>query len=301
MRHRGRYRWSSAGEVKFGIASAIAAACLLTGCSGGSETAQPTGADPSTSSSSPTTPSTTTVASPTATTPTTSARPTSVSAVTLVCGNVDKDVEYEDHTVALAADGTPDYGDLWKQRLDCDAALGDLDPASQTVPVITPLQRAVVAAAKKIGYGESGDETDTDEAVLYSVYQYCGSNRSTDPYATMKEFSDSQVDELRLWMVLCPKHPQAKTWRAGIATSAKARQAEKNGTRIYDGTYNVPSAIKRGRFVVEDVENCYWETRDKAGRILANNFVLAAPRVEAVIGPSAVVFTAEGCGQWNRQ
>ena len=236
-------------------------------------------------------------ASPTSSTTTAS----SSTAVTLVCGNVDKDVEYENHVVALAADGTPNYSDLWKQRLDCDAALGDLDEASKTVPVITPLQRAVVAAAKKIGYEKSGDETDTDEAVLYSVYQYCGSNRSTDPYATMKDFSDSQIDELRLWMVLCPKHPQANNWRAGIAASANARRAEKNGTRVYDGTYNVPSQMKRGTFVVKDVKDCYWETRDSAGNIIANNFVVAAPRVVALVGGAAVVFTAEGCGEWNRQ
>jgi hypothetical protein len=219
----------------------------------------------------------------------------------LVCGNLDNDVEYEEHTVALAADGTPDYGDLWKQRLDCDASLGDLDEASQTVPVITTLQRGVVAAAKKIGYGEFENETETDEQILYSVYQYCGSNDPTDPYATMKDFSDGQVDELRLWMVLCPKHPQAKKWRSGIGASAEARKAEENGTRVYDGTYNVPSQMKRGTFVVRNVKDCYWETRDSAGNIIANNFVLAAPRVVAVVGGSAVVFTAEGCGEWNRE
>jgi len=59
--------------------------------------------------------------------------------------------------------------------------------------------------------------------------------------------------------------------------------------------------MKRGTFVVEDVENCYWETRNSSGDIVANNFVLAAPRVVAKVDRSAVVFTAEGCGQWNRQ
>lgn len=290
------------GEAKLGVVGAIAAAGLLAACGGTGAAAQATSdvAGPFTSTPAATLPAITT-ASSTATAPTSSAPPASVSSVTLICGNLDKDVDYEEHTVALAPDGTPDYGSLWQQRLGCDAGMGDLDEASQTVPVITPLQQAVAAAAQKIGYGEYENATDSDEQVLYSVYQYCGSNDPTDHYATSNDFSDSQVDELRLWMVLCPRHPQATKWRAGIAASAKARQAENNGTRVYDGTYKVPSEIKRGTFVVEDVENCYWETRNKAGRIIANDFVVAAPRVEAVIGSSAVVFTAEGCGQWNRQ
>ena len=81
----------------------------------------------------------------------------------------------------------------------------------------------------------------------------------------------------------------------------KSLAAQKNRTQFYDGTYDVPADIKRGTYVVKHVENCYWETRDRNGEIISNNFVLAAPRVVAKVSAAAVVFTAEGCGQWNRQ
>lgn len=161
--------------------------------------------------------------------------------------------------------------------------------------VVTPLQESVVTAAQAAGYTGSSSE------ILAQVYAFCASNDPNDAYATMTEYSDGQILELKTWLTLCPTHPQAAKWQAGIEESAKARAAESAGTRVYDGTYKVPEQIQRGTFVVVNVKNCYWETRDAKGNILDNNFVVAAPRVEATIGPKAVVFTAEGCGQWNRQ
>ena len=53
----------------------------------------------------------------------------------------------------------------------------------------------------------------------------------------------------------------------------------------------VPSEMKRGTFVATNVKDCYWETRDINGNILANNFVTAAPRVQAIVSTKAA-----GCG-----
>ena len=225
-----------------------------------------------------------------------------LSPVYLVCGNLDKEIDYTAQEVSVALDGTPDFRALWKQRFGCDTGMG-ADTVVDAVPVETPLQRAVVAQGRKIGYGDYGEESEkeSDEQVLYSVFEGCGWNEPDDYYVTSDDLSDGQVDEIRLWMLLCPKHPQAKQWRAAISSSASARQAEKSGDRVYDGTYKVPSEMRRGTFVVKEVKNCYWETRDSSGDIIANNFVLAAPRVVAKVGRAAVVFTAEGCGQWNRQ
>jgi len=55
-----------------------------------------------------------------------------------------------------------------------------------------------------------------------------------------------------------------------------------------------------GTYVVLDVEDCYWETLDSAGAITDNNFVSAAPRVEAIIRSSDFAFNSEGCGRWVR-
>jgi hypothetical protein len=217
-----------------------------------------------------------------------------------VCGNLDAGVDYTPHEIPVALDGTPDFTAVWRQHLGCDTSMGN-EAVEDAVAVETPLQRAVVALGRKIGYGDYGDESASDEQLLYSVMEGCGANEPGDYYATAEDLSESQIDEIRLWMTLCPKHPQAKKWRAAITSSTAARKAEKSGNRVYDGTYGVPSEMRRGTFIVEDVDDCYWETRDSSGDIIANNFVKAAPRVVAVISSSAVVFTSEGCGQWNRQ
>jgi|BarGraIncu00222A_1022003.scaffolds.fasta_scaffold12974_3 hypothetical protein len=122
----------------------------------------------------------------------------------------------------------------------------------------------------------------------------------SDTYLSMDTYSDSQVLELKAWMLLCPNHPHVARWQAGIAATDKDNQAVKDGVRVYDGTYQVPSEMKRGTFVATNVKDCYWETRDINGNILANNYVTAAPRVQATVSTKAVVFTSRDCGQWNR-
>lgn len=282
-----------------GAGVGLIALLAASACGGGSgETAAGTG--PSVRPSPPT-PSATSTPTPTSTTITTNpavpASPESVSSVDLVCGDPGGDADFDVRTVPLAPDGTPNYEALWALKLTCDQGYGDMG-VSETMPIVTPLQKAVVAAAHKAGYS---DEDTSDDEVLYSVYQYCGSNDPDDAYMEMEDYSEGQVAELKAWMTLCPKHPQAATWRQGIAASAKAAEAERNGTRVYDGTYKVPSEMKRGTFVVKDVEDCYWETRDANGRIIDNDFIVAAPSVVATVRARAVVFTAEGCGQWNKQ
>lgn len=277
--------------------TALLAGGLLAGCAGEPTAAPSTAPAASVSDAPSATASSTPTATPTPT-PTPSPTPT-LESVVLVCGNLDKNIEYTPQEIPVAADGTPDFGGLWKQHLGCDTGMGD-EEVTETVPVQTPLQRGVVAFARSIGYGEFEGYTN-DEQNLYWVFEGCGGNDPKDYYATAKDLSDPQVDEVRLYLTLCPDHPQAKKWRSAISASAAARKAEKDGTRVYDGTYNVPSQMKRGTYVVKDVEDCYWETRDSSGNIVANNFVPAAPRVVAEVGRSAVVFTAEGCGQWNRQ
>jgi len=283
------------GHSRVVMGAALVTLSLAAGC------AADTGGTASTPSASASTsvPPPSVTATPTPT-PTPSPSPTALASVILVCGNLDDDIDYLPQEDPVDLDGTPNFTSLWEQQFGCDTGMGD-GTVTEAVAVETPLQQAVVALGRKIGYGEYGDESDSDAQILYSVFQGCGSNEPDDYYATSKDLSDGQVDEIRLWMTLCPDHPQAKIWRAAISASAEARKAEKSGNRVYDGTYLVPSEMKRGTFVVEDVENCYWETRNSSGDIVANNFVLAAPRVVAKVDRSAVVFTAEGCGQWNRQ
>src|SRR5690606_31661517 len=54
-----------------------------------------------------------------------------------------------------------------------------------------------------------------------------------------------------------------------------------------------------GTYVVYDVEDCYWERLDDRGEIIDNNFIMAAPRVQATIRASDYAFNSE-CGRWVR-
>lgn len=270
----------------------LSAALVSTACAGSpiAETApivQPTGVETTGGAPATAPPTTTSTATPS---------PKAVEAVRLVCG-VPGVTDFEVHTVPLAPDGTADFEDLWVLNLTCDQGYGD-GGVTERQAVVTPLQQAVVEVSRSVGY--MGAET-SDSEILYSVYGFCGTNDPDDSYVTLEDYSESQVAELRVWMILCPNHPQATRWKEGITASVKAQEAEASGARVYDGTYEVPSQMRRGTFVVNDVTNCYWETRNAEGRIIDNDFVIAAPRVVANLTAEAVVFTASGCGQWNLQ
>lgn len=193
--------------------------------------------------------------------------------------------------VPLSAEGRPALSQLWSQHVTCDAGSA-IARLPDTFPVTTPLQQAVVAA-----YDPQGTEP---EHTLYSAYQLCASNDPTGYYSTPNDLSPDQIKEVNALLLLCPDHPNAVTWSKNITRGQAAAKALANGTRVFDGTYRVPEQMKRGTFVVHDVQNCYWETRDAAGKILANDFVTAAPQVRVTLHSRAAVFTARGCGQWDR-
>lgn len=252
---------------------------LLAGCG-----ATPT---PATSGKAPET-TTTRQATPAPTTETPSPDPTTTAPLTieLACGQPATPVY-----VPLSAEGRPALPQLWSQHVTCDAGSA-IARLPDTFPVTTPLQQAVVAA-----YDPQGTEP---EHTLYSAYQLCASNDPTGYYSTPNDLSPDQIKEVNALLLLCPDHPNAVTWSKNIARGQAAAKALANGTRVFDGTYRVPEQMKRGTFVVHDVLNCYWETRDAAGKILANDFVTAAPQVRVTLDSRAAVFTARGCGQWDR-
>lgn len=264
----------------------LAGLLLLAGCADNGQPVTPT-------------PSSTTPAEPAAATSTlppppttTSSAPPEVEPVLLTCKDP-KTYESQEVWVYLDPQGALDNPESWAQRLECD----NEGSGQQTVPVRTDLQRDVVAAARPLGYGAG----DTDEQLLFGVYQACASNDPEDYYATADDIGEEQAAELTVWMSLCPKHPHAAEWKKTLTASKAVWKAEAAGERFNDGTYTVPGQVKPGRYVVKDVENCYWETRDSNGNILDNNFVTAAPRVQATVGRSATVLTVRGCGLWVKQ
>lgn len=219
------------------------------------------------------------------------------SPVNLLCGNTGTGVDFAVHTIVLRPDGSGEYADLWAAQLRCDTGMTG-GSVTETVSVQTPLQKAAVAAAKAAGYS---DYHRTDAEVLYALYDGCGESGPGSYYSDATALSEAQAKEVRAYLTLCPDHPDAANWRAATGAGEEVRAAEANGTRIPPGgSFLVPSQMVMGMFVAENVEGCYWETRDSNGNIIDNSFVIAAPRVVAEVGSDAVVFNTEGgCGYWN--
>lgn len=67
-----------------------------------------------------------------------------------------------------------------------------------------------------------------------------------------------------------------------------------------DGTYTVGKEIEPGTYQTGRVSGCYWERLDEAGEIIDNNFVNAAPQVQAQIRASDFAFNTDGCGTWQK-
>ena len=264
---------------------------LGSGCTASSVSAGPASPTLTTTSAAPTS------TAPTRTpTPTPTPTPTSLGAVEFYCGGGPSQAEYAIRSVQVALDGKADYASVWALQVGCDNHMVANSRVSESVVVSTPLQVAVVAAAKLLPTYKENSDTKT----LYNIYRYCAGNNPQDSYATMDTYSDSQILELKAWMTLCPNHPQAAKWLAGIAATEQDARLVKDGLRVYDGSSLIPSQMKPGTWVATNVKDCYWETRDANGKILANNFVTAAPRVQATVSSKAVVFNSEDCGQWNR-
>jgi hypothetical protein len=132
------------------------------------------------------------------------------------------------------------------------------------------------------------------------LYLFCAQNDDDDYYSDKSSTpNDGQIAELEGWLELCPKHPQAKAWKAAIKRGEKDTKLQKSGRTFYDGTYRVGKDIKPGTYAIKgDIENCYWERQDSSGETIDNNFVVKAKRVEVTIRSSDYAFMAEGCGKW---
>lgn len=219
--------------------------------------------------------------------------------ITVVCGNLDAGISFEPRELVLNPDGSGQFDELWAGQYRCDEGMSS-DSVRASVKVQTSLQLAAVAAGRAAGKGEY---FNSDEEILYAIYEMCVGSGSGAYYSDLATLSEDQARDTQVTLTLCPNHPDAETWRSKSAAGDGLRAAEANGTRIPPGgSYLIPSEMSRGTFAAENVTDCYWETRDANGEIVDNNFVLAAPRVVAEVGDVAVVFTTQGgCGYWNRQ
>jgi hypothetical protein len=136
---------------------------------------------------------------------------------------------------------------------------------------------------------------------ITTLYEVCAVVDPNDVYAE-GDFvpSEDQVSEIAGALVLCPAQPHASAWRLSQARGQAQAGLEASGRSFGNGVYRVGAQIKPGTYAIAgDIKDCYWERQDRSGRIIENNFILAAARVQVTIKPSDYAFSSQGCGQWK--
>jgi hypothetical protein len=246
-------------RVLAALATTTLAAALFTGC--GSPVTQPA------ATSSPTQTATKS-ATPSATaTPT----PTPTATKTGLTYSLSCTINLESRTAIT------DYKAAWTKPFD----LCTVNTASGTPS----------AAEKAAGIASGGKSADTAK-YLYGV---CA---TTAGLYFEGSVSKPQAAEIRAALTLCPDHPKRAELEAS-ANGGESLEADRtSGKLAYSGKYLVGKDIQPGTWQSQGdkVENCYWETSDAQGNIIANNFISISPQFTITIPASAAGFTVQGCG-----
>jgi hypothetical protein len=149
-------------------------------------------------------------------------------------------------------------------------------------------------AANELAYG---DEADMDSlGTLFSICAQSGKGAwSSDAMATKE-----QIREVKGALRLCPDHPDQKLITRLLGEGSAEMRLEGEGRIFHSGTYRVGKEIKPGTYAVTgEIEDCYWERKDRTGETIDNHFSVEARRVEVTIRSSDYTFTSQGCGQWR--
>lgn len=211
-------------------------------------------------------------------TPTPTATPTVEPAyITYTCSIKE---EFQDFT---------DYRDVWATKAPveyCDTEiLADYDGLTATE------QKALAVA-----YGK---EAEVDQVRF--LYGICA---QTAGIPIDKTVSSDQAEEAAAAIMLCPNHPKVAAIKKGIAAGQAASKADaaieadrKNGKFLTPGSYLVGKEAVPGTWQSqgERVENCYWETSDANGNIIANNYINVAPQFTITVPATAAGLTLTGC------
>ncbi|WP_427136699.1 hypothetical protein [Pseudarthrobacter sp. S9] len=244
-----------------GALPVLFSALLLTGCGAGSPVAAPS---PSPSSS-----TTSAEPSPSPTRATPKPTPTAVPA----------GLKYSLSCSAGGASRTKitDYKAAW-------ATPFDLCTADATTGAQSPAEKAA-------GTASGGTSPDTAKY----LYALCA---TTAGHYFEGEVSEAQAKEIAAALSLCPDHPKRAALEGSAAAGGALEADRANGKLVYSGKYLVGKDVQPGTWQSqgEGVEDCYWETSDAQGRIIANNFTSVSPQFTIKVPPSAAGFTVEGCG-----
>jgi hypothetical protein len=146
-------------------------------------------------------------------------------------------------------------------------------------------------AEKAAGTASGGKSADTAKF----LYALCA---TTAGHYFEGDVSPAQATEIRAALTLCPDHPKRAVLEASAGGGDSLEADRTSGKLVYSGKYLVGKDIQPGIWQSqgEKVEDCYWETSDAQGRIIANNFVSVSPQFTITVPPTAAGFTVKGCG-----
>jgi hypothetical protein len=153
-----------------------------------------------------------------------------------------------------------------------------------------------VTAVEKAAY----ETSKYDDNIISTLYTICAAVDPTDSYAEAGfAASEDQIPEINGALTLCPKHPLAPKWKQAVQRGKADADLKAQG-RLFDaGTFLVGKEIRPGRYFTTDVDGCYWERQNSSGRIIDNDFILSARRVQVTIRSGDYAFHSRGCGEWR--
>ncbi|MCM0673887.1 hypothetical protein NCC78_04085 [Micromonospora phytophila] len=183
--------------------------------------------------------------------------------------------------VTPGGDGRPDFSQVWPAKpTSCEI--------EGAITIVSPTEKA---AYKASGY---------DDQDVSTLYEICAAVDPDDGYAEAGfAASADQIREINAALMLCPKHPYAKTWREAVKRGQVDVDLEADGRLFGPGTFRIGKEIKPGTYVTTDVDGCYWERQNRSGDIIDNYFTNSALRVQVTIRSSDYAFSSRGCGEWR--
>ncbi len=162
----------------------------------------------------------------------------------------------------------------------------------------TPYDRCIADSAK--GFSSAEEKAATAVAGSTSPdsakYLYALCARTAGHYFN-GTLGPGQAQEIKGALVLCPDHPKRAELEANVASNDSLAADRANGKLVSTGKYLIGKDIQPGTWQSqgEKVEDCYWETSDAEGNIIANNFISVAPKFTITVPATASGFTVNGC------
>lgn len=231
----------------------------------------------------------------------------------LKCGSIKHTGYFDRKRTGVEVDS---YGKAWALMSDGDTGCAPLEGAGaefvwadEEAGKLRPeFQKIADKHFSNLPEDDHGTSAENVQSAVRECYKYDQDFDKSDPWEALTGTDEMEAIIHGASLEICPGHPQVKGWKievenlakekAGEAEEAEHREAVRDGHYAEDGgNYLIGSELKPGlyRTMGTKVTECYWETADAQGNIIANNYINTAPQFELRIPATAAAFTISGC------